>query len=390
MMRFLENRVRSDSEDFGAYNKLAGLYLQRARETDDLAFLELAKRAAQSSLAIIPPEQNTGGLGALAQAEFSAHDFTSARDHARQLTKIDGGKSYPYLLLGDALLELGDYEEAERTLRQAVRVGGGISQSSEPRFGRLALLRGDHAQARNHYANALALALNSAAPSGETVAWLHWQLGETAFATGDYAAAERHYRDALTTLPDYLRAVAALGRARAAQGDLPAGIKMFEQVVQRLPDPTFIATLGDFYSLAGREAEAAAQYKLVEQIARLSETNGVLYNRQLALFYADHDLKPQEAYALALKEYETRRDIYGADAVAWTAFKAGKIEEAQAAMKEALRLGTRDARLFYHAGLIARAAGDKSTARNSLQQALKLNPQFDPLQASRARLALEE
>ncbi len=90
-----------------------------------------------------------------------------------------------------------------------------------------------------------------------------------------------------------------------------------------------------------------------------------------------------------MREYEVRRDIYGADAVAWTALKAGKINEAQTAMRDALRLGTRDARLFYHAGMIARAAGEVSAARDYLQRSLALNPQFDPLQALIATRALE-
>jgi tetratricopeptide (TPR) repeat protein len=117
--------------------------------------------------------------------------------------------------------------------------------------------------------------------------------------------------------------------------------------------------------------------------------SGTIYNRQLALFYADHEIKPAEAYASAASEYAVRRDIYGADAVAWTALKAGKLVEAQAAMKEALRLGTRDAKLFYHAGMISRAAGDFASARNYLERVLKLNPQFDPMQALNVRRALE-
>ncbi len=150
----------------------------------------------------------------------------------------------------------------------------------------------------------------------------------------------------------------------------------------------FVAALGDLYQLAGREKESAAQTALVEKIGHLSAANGALYNRQLALFYADHDIKADEAYANAVKEYEVRRDIYGADALAWTALKAGRINEAQAAIKEALRLGTRDAKLFYHAGMIARAAGDRAAARDYLKRALALNPRFDPLQSEIALKAL--
>jgi tetratricopeptide (TPR) repeat protein len=149
-----------------------------------------------------------------------------------------------------------------------------------------------------------------------------------------------------------------------------------------------VAALGDLYKLAGREQEAATQRALIEHIARLGRASGTLYDRQLALFYADHDMKVAEAYQLAEREYEARRDIYGADAVAWTAFKAGKLPEAQAAVRAALRLGTRDARLYYHAGMIARATGDKRLAGAYLRRALQLNPQFDPVQAPVARQVL--
>ncbi len=388
-IRFLENRVKRDPDDFIAYNLLFGRYLQRLRETGSLNYLDLASRAARASLAAMPAEQNIGGLSALAQAEFAAHEFVAARDHATQLTQLDPGKGYPYQILGDALLELGEYERAEAALRQMARLSG-TSVNTETRLARFAALRGETNIAQRHLSIALALELDASPPQQETVAWCRWQLGETAFSVGDYEAAERHYRDALTTFPDYYRALASLGRALAARGDTPGAIEQYERAVRRLPDPTFVAALGDLYKLVGREKEAATQYELVERIGHLSAINGALYNRQLALFYADHDLKAEEAYASAAREYEVRRDIYGADALAWTALKAGKVTEAQAGIKEAMRLGTRDAKLFYHAGMIARAAGDQASARKYLKLALKLNPQFDPLQASTAKRALEE
>lgn len=388
-IRFLEDRVRRDRDDFVAYNKLAGLYHGRLRATGNLQYLELFARAAQASLAAVPIEVNPGGLSALALSEFEAHDFAAARDHAIKLTEIDPAKAYPYLMLGDALLELGDYEKAADAYRQALQKNGGTDTSIETRLGRLAALKGDNAKARKHFTDALNLALDLPVPPREAIAWLRWQLGEMAFAAGDYAAAEKNYRDALTTFPDYYRAVASLGKARAAQGDLPGAIEQFEKVTRILPDPNYVAALGDLYKLAGREEDAKRQYELVEQIGHLSELNGSLYNRQLALFYADHDLKPEDAYTLAAKEYEARRDIYGADALAWTALKANKIPEAQAAIKDALRLNTQDAKLFYHAGMIARAGGDGDSARDYLQRALALNPQFDPLQAAIARKTLE-
>ncbi|MFY9554747.1 MAG: tetratricopeptide repeat protein [Blastocatellia bacterium] len=392
-IRFLEDRLKRDPDDIIAYNKLAGYYLQRLRETGSLNYLDLASRAAHASLKAVSAEiGNTGGLAALAQVEFASHEFALSRDHAKELIKRDPGKSYPCQILGDSLLELGDYDGAAAIFQlMERRLDGSVSGvvAVEVRRARLAELRGETGAAQKHRSIALMHALDLNPAPRELVAWCRWQLGETSFSIGDYETAERHYRDALITFPDYYRAIASLGRARAAQGDLPGAIEQYEHAIRILPDPAFVAALGDVYQLAGREKEAAAQYALVEHIARLGTLGGSLYNRQLALFYADHDIKTEDAYANALREYEARRDIYGADIVAWAALKAGKLSEAQTAIKEALRLGTRDARLFYHAGVISRASGDLASARDYLERALKLNPQFDPMQALNARKALD-
>ncbi|MEP6957041.1 MAG: tetratricopeptide repeat protein, partial [Chthoniobacterales bacterium] len=230
---------------------------------------------------------------------------------------------------------------------------------------------------------------DSPQPPLEPVAWCHWQLGETAFALGDYATAEGHYRDALNVAPDSFRALGAMGRLRAARGDLPAAIQFYEEATRLAPSVDFMGALGDLYRLSGREQEAAARFELVEQLgAHSQQVHGTPYDRALATFYANHDLKREEAYALARGEFDAgRHDIYGADALAWTALKAGRIVEAQSAMAEALRLGTQDARLFYHAGMIAQAVGDASAAADFLGRTLTLNPHFDPLQSAIARKA---
>jgi len=65
-IRFLENKLEQDPEDFSASSKLAGLYLQKLRETGNVQYLELATRAARASLASVPEVRNSGGITALA------------------------------------------------------------------------------------------------------------------------------------------------------------------------------------------------------------------------------------------------------------------------------------------------------------------------------------
>jgi tetratricopeptide (TPR) repeat protein len=388
-IRFLEDRIKHDPEDFVSYNSLASSYLQRLRETGDLQLLTFASRAAQKSLEIVPVVRNPGGLAALAQTEIAGHEFVSARDHALQLTGLSSGDQ-AYALLADSSLELGDYEAATNAVQTMERIDGGSNDATAIRRARLAFLMGKVPTSRVSMANAIVFLLNRPTPPVEALAWCYWQLGETDFASGKYEDAEKDYRRSLAAFPGYFRAIAGLARTRAARGDVPDAIKQYKLAVSVFPDPTFVAALGDLYKLSGRDRDAKEQYELVEYIARLSELSGVVYNRQLALFYADHGLSAAKAYAAAQQEFVARRDIYGADAVAWTALKAGKTEEAQTAIHQALRLGTQDARLFYHAGLIAQAAGDRHAAQQYLQKAKQLNPEFDALQKTQMARALSE
>lgn len=390
-IRFYLARVQRDPEDTRSQNALAELYLQEVRESGNEDYLPLAFGAARASLAAVGPERNVGGLTALAHCEFSNHDFAAARDHAIDLIAINPGKSEPYAILGDAQLELGDYNAAAQAFAEMQRLSPENS-GTETRLARAAFLRGKTEEATAHLSGALSLLSSQPEPPAQALAWCRWQLGETAFSTGDYPTAERFYRDALTAAPDYFRALAGVGRISAARGDLAGAITFYEQAVRIAPATDFMAALGDLYSLAGRTADAAVRYELVEQLGEHSrKVHNSTFNRNLAIFYADHDLKPEEAYTLAQGEYSAgRHDVYGADALAWTALKSGRIAEAQTVMKEALRLGTLDARLFYHAGMIARAAGEKPEAIGYLKRTLAQNPHFDPLQSKIARKALED
>jgi tetratricopeptide (TPR) repeat protein len=176
---------------------------------------------------------------------------------------------------------------------------------------------------------------------------------------------------------------------RAAQGRPSEAVALLRQAIALVPQPDYVAMLGDLLVKTGQGDEARRQYELVEYIGRLSALNRALYSRELVSFYLDHDLKLDEALALARRELDVRRDVYAHDLLAWALHKNGQGEAARAVMAEALRLGTRDARLFYHAGMIERAAGDVGGARRHLRRALETNPHFHPIWADEARRALQ-
>ena len=106
---------------------------------------------------------------------------------------------------------------------------------------------------------------------------------------------------------------------------------------------------------------------------------------------ADHPAPgadPRAPIAQARAALAARPSIYAHDALAWALYRAGEYEEAWREIDLALRLGTRDAMLHFHAGMIARARGDEPAAREHLGAALRINPFFSVRYAPEARAAL--
>jgi tetratricopeptide (TPR) repeat protein len=179
-------------------------------------------------------------------------------------------------------------------------------------------------------------------------------------------------------------------------GDYEAAISFYKKAQERVPLPGTAIALVDLYTSLGRLDEAKRQEDFVEFIERAGAPGSVSYSRQLALFWADHDIRLDEAVEIMRRERAARSDIYTCDALAWCLFKKGELSEARVAIGEAMRLGTRDARIYYHAGLIHRALGDRANARRYLKLTLETHVSFDNsassftlLQAEAAKYALE-
>jgi tetratricopeptide (TPR) repeat protein len=219
----------------------------------------------------------------------------------------------------------------------------------------------------------------------ENLAWLYYELGEYDTQAGDAASADAAYLAALNSHPGDYRALAALAKLRANNGRYAEAIVLYQRAIAVVPMPIFIAELGDLYARQGNHQAAEKQYALVEYIGLLGHINQVLHNRDLALFYADHDIKLAEALDLARKELEVRRDVYTWDALAWALYKNGKLTEAANASEKAMQFGTRDSLLLFHAGMIAEGLGQRDKARSELKRALEINPHFHPIYANAAQ-----
>ncbi len=382
-IRLHQRQLQRKPHDAAAYYKLGDAYVQKARESGDMGYLTLAERALRKSLQLAP--RGAGAARHLAFVLVSRHEFREAAAQATKAIELDPADAGAYGVLGDAHLELGRYEQAADAYHRMIQLRRDLAS-----YGRLSGLKNLRGDTRGAIED-LKLAIEAGQADGqprESVAWAQWQLGAEHFAVGDVAAAETWYVESLQTYPSYHRALAGLAQVRAAQRRYADAIDLYGKAIAIIPQPDYVAALGDVFTKTGRREAAQTQYDLVEYIGRLSAINQAVYNRELAYFYANHDVKLPEALELAKRENEVRQDIYASDILAWALYKNGKVEAAVGPMTAALRLGTKDAKLHFHAGMIYDALGQTAVARHHLRRALDLNPHFDLLQAELAARVL--
>jgi tetratricopeptide (TPR) repeat protein len=395
-IRFFQWKISQDPDDFFYYDRLGIAYIQKARETGDLTYYDLAGKALEKSLELESdyPEAAPAKKH-LATVYYANHRFAESLKLAQQALELDPADITPYALIGDARSEMGEYSRAwadwqhlqDPAVKQSAE--SGVQYLVRTRESVKSLLTGDTKAAIDQMRRAVEISTASHM-ARETIAWSDFTLGDDYFLAGDLAGAQTAYNDALKAYPDYHRALAGSAKVAAAEGRLNDAIGLYRKAIGVIPLPVYAAALGDVYTRAGKPAEAKKQYNLVEYIARLTAFNRVVYNRELSLFYADHDIHPEEALELARKEFEVRHDIYTWDAVAWALYRNNKQQEAAAAIKEAIHLDTKDSLLFFHAGMIYDRLGDAEKAADYLHRAIALNPQFHLLFADVARATLRK
>jgi tetratricopeptide (TPR) repeat protein len=368
-------------QDPEAQAQLGFAYLQAARETGDPSAYGSADAAFAAGIRLDPTSvDNVLGQGSLA---LSRHQFAHALDLGKQAAALDAFISRSYGIIADAQIELGQYDKAQATVQHMVDLRPDLASYSRVSY--LRELNGDLPGA----IQAMELAVSAAGPATENTEYVRVQLGNLYFASGRLDDAQATYEQSLLALPNYRFALAGLARVEAARGHLDSAISLYRRSVASLPLPELVISLGEALESAGQTDAAADQYALVEAMQQLFAANGVRTDLEMAAFYADHG---DAATAVALGEaaYRERPSIFGADALAWALHKAGRDQEALPLTREALRLGTKNSRLLYHAGIIEAALGLTDAARAHLHAALALNPAWSPLDAPRAAAALRK
>lgn len=394
-IRSLQKQISADPKGYKGYSHLGEAFIQKARESGDVSDYDLAEKALRKSLDLVSDDlASTEPLLALAEVYMGEHRFADALTYAQKALSLGSGDLSPFAIVGDAYTDMGEYEKALPAYSKlqpnpSTQSDFDRAYARDSRLSYLRFIAGDTKGAIKLMKEAVAAGSQVQLPR-ENLAWLYFELGEHYFQDGNAAEADSSYIAALTIYPGNYRAIAGLARVRATQGRYSEAIHFYQKALAVVPMPSYAAELSDVYTKVGRIADAKKQFQLVQYIGYLGALNQVLHNRDLALFYADHDINLKTSLALAKKEFEVRHDIYTWDALAWALHKNGRNKEAAEAIAKALRFNTQDALLFFHAGMIYSSIGQKTRAKEYLSQAISINPHFHVLYAGVAKQHLAQ
>ncbi|MFQ3578306.1 MAG: tetratricopeptide repeat protein [Verrucomicrobiia bacterium] len=381
-IRVFEDRVRDDPLNHLNLTHLASLYVRLARETGNHEAYDRADDALRRALAILP--RHTPARVGLALVRCARHRFAEGLRLAEAVYREDPYALDALTIIADAQLELGNYPEAQAAIRELERQSPPpISPTVLARLARLAELQGEPHQAIQLLHRAAA-AQRSENDFKEAAAWYTMRLGEVLFSQGRLEDAVVQLDAALANHPRYPAALSLLGRVRAAQGRVAEAKDLCYRAVRINPDVATLTLLADLHAAVGEDFLAKTHSDAIEQTDQEP-----LAVRDLVLYYCGRDRRLLRALELAEAEARQRNDVYTCDTLAWALYKNNRFQDAEQAMQQALRLGTKDAILLYHAGKIAQALGQLDLARNYLQQSLTVNPHFCLRGAADAKQVLQ-
>ena len=327
---------------------------------------------------------NGAGFAVLVAALLEQHRFEDAGRAARQL--VAGAPDvYDYqAMLGEVELELGNYDAAGQAF--AAVTSRRESLAIAPRLARWAEIHGDTARARTILYRVAAVAEKDALLPSEQRGWFEMRVGDYELRNGNLPAADSALQRGLAVSPQDYRLLGAMARLRAVQHDWNGVIVFGDSAIATILDPATVGLVGDAYRALGDSVKAEEYFRTMEVSVR-SQLGA--FHRAWSLFLLDHNRRVVQVHNNLRTELKHRHDIYGHDLLGWALYKRGRYEEARVEMNAAMAMGTQDAIVFYHAGMVERAAGDNARANVLLRRALAVNPHFDAFHPASARATLD-
>jgi tetratricopeptide (TPR) repeat protein len=245
-------RVAARPDDTDALRRLADAYVRRAEVTGAAADYDRAWDSFDRAERLEPGDPRT--IHGRAAALLSRHRFPHALALAQQ-----GLVRYPedidlLRVAGDAALEIGDFDLAERHYTALHKRSRRVSEWA--RLAHLAELRGDLDLAAKQMASAIEAGVRPPAPHA-TLAWTRAVLGEIELKRGRRDEARRQYAVGLEISPNHALVLEHLAELERLEGNLATAAAAYRTILSQRWNAGIAVALAKVLDEQGRRDEAA-------------------------------------------------------------------------------------------------------------------------------------
>lgn len=355
----MTERLAKDPGNAKAAVSLANALIRLQRVNNDGRAVITAEEHLRAFLKIKPQDYDARRM--LAAVLLSQHRFGDAIKEANQAMAIDPRDAWNYGAAGDGYMELGDYPHAFASFDRM-----GQLQPGPPAYARTAYaleIKGDLEGALEYMRRAAA---GTSPNDAESQAWHFVQIGELLLQLGHVREAQLEFQHAEATFPGHPMAVTGLARVMMRDGDLAGARLKLQGQLARTATPDLAQAIGELSEALGDTTAANSYYQMAEQIERGAWGNGLRQPQVMARLLSERPGRASEAVTLAEEAARGRTDIPTMDTLAWAYLKNGQLPEAQRAMTQALRTGTRNARILCHAEQIDLRLKAEATSTGAL------------------------
>ena len=360
-------RLAVDPNNAPAVVSLANAMIRLQRVNNDGRAVITAEQHLRALLSRKPDHYEARRM--LAAVLLSEHRFADAIKEANKTMAADPRDAWNYGAAGDGYIELGDYTRAFDAFDRMGQLQPG--PASYARTSYALELKGDLEGALEYMQRA---AEGTSPNDPESQAWHYSQIGDLLLQLGRLARARIEFERADATFPGHPLAAAGLARIRMMDGDLKGARLMLQAQLARTATPDLAIAVGDLSSALGEATTADQYYQMAEQIERAAWGNGLRQPQVLARILSERTGRTAEAVSLAEEAAQTRADIVTMDTLAWAYFKNGQLADAMKASEQALRTGTRNARIRCHAQAIAEAITSSVREPGATRRCLEWRP----------------
>ena len=357
----MTTRLAAQPDDAVAVVRLTDALLRLQRVNNDGRAVITAEAHLRRFLEARPAHYAARRM--LAAVLLSQHRFGEAIAEGNRARAADPRDAWNYGAIGDGYMELGDYGRAFEAFDRMGQLAPGPSAYARTAY---ALeIKGDLDGALEF----MRMAADGTSPNDpESQAWHFSQVGDLLMHLGRIGEARLSFERAAATFPNHPLAIWGLARVKMANGEWSAARLLLQSELAKAPTPDLAVAIGDLSEALGDHTGAASYFRVAEQIERAALESGPRQPQALARFLADHDRNIPEAVSLAEEAARSRQDIFTMDVLAVAYLKAGRLMDAQRASDAALRTGSRDAIVLWHAAEIRAAAGDPAAALELLRR----------------------